>query len=45
MSELDLFCISMVVDTLNELDDKENYDVDILIELVKKSIELWERTI
>ena len=44
MSELDLFCISMVVDTLNELDvnERENYDVDILVELVKKSIELWE---
>ena len=43
MFDLDVFCATMVVDTLNELDnnDREKYDVDMLIDLVKKSIEIW----
>lgn len=44
MCDLYVFCATMVVDTLNELDgnDREKYDVDMLIDLVKKSIEIWE---
>ena len=45
MNKLDIFCASWVVDSLNELDNSENYDVDFLSIMVKEAIEYWFKNI